>query len=180
MEIINKEKETYPRYAKGTHVLNRDIKNKNITYTWWEPEVQYSWSLGPAYSRFLKELKKGKIIGRTCKKCDRVIVPPRMFCEYCYKPTDDWIYLKDTGNIETYSISYIDPNARRIKEPILIGVISIDGASPQHGFMHYFGEMRSEEIHIGMKVKAVWKPERERTGSITDIKYFKALKGGRE
>jgi uncharacterized OB-fold protein len=101
-----------------------------------------------------------------------------MFCEYCYKPTDDWIYLKDTGTIETFSVSYLDSDARRIEKPILIGVISIDGASPQHGFMHYFDEMNKDEIHIGMKVKAVWKPENERTGAITDIKYFKPLKGG--
>jgi len=69
---------------------------------------------------------------------------------------------------------------KTIEEPILIGVISIDGASPLHGFMHYFGEMSKDEIKIGMKVKAVWKPENEREGSITDIKYFKPLKGGGE
>jgi uncharacterized OB-fold protein len=179
VEVVTMNKKTYPKYAPGTHVSNKDIINNNITYTWWEPEVQYSWSLGPAYSRFLQELKKGRIIGRTCNKCNRVIVPPRMFCEYCYKPTDEWIYLKDTGTIETYSISYLDPNAQRIKDPILIGVISIDGASPKHGFMHYFNEMKSEEIYIGMKVKAKWKPEKERTGSITDIEYFKPIKGGK-
>ena len=176
--MMTSTKKTYPLYAPGTNVSTKDIKNRNKTYSWWEPEIQYSWALGPAMSRFLQELKKGKIIGRTCKTCDRIIVPPRMFCEYCYKPTDDWIYLKDTGTIETYSISYLDADARRIKKPILIGVISIDGASPQHGFMHYFDEMSPEEIHIGMKVKAVWKPEKDRTGAITDIKYFKPLKGG--
>jgi uncharacterized OB-fold protein len=168
----------YPRYAPGTHVSGKDLSSKRITYSWWEPEVQYAWSLGPAMIRFLQELKKGRIIGRTCIQCDRVIVPPRMFCEYCYKPTNEWIYLKDTGIVETYSISYIDPNARKIEVPILIGVISIDGASPQHGFMHYFGEMNPEELRIGMKVKAIWKPKKERTGSITDIKYFKPLRGG--
>jgi uncharacterized OB-fold protein len=101
-----------------------------------------------------------------------------MFCEHCYGPTDEWIELKDTGTIETFSISYLDSDARRIKEPILIGVISIDGASPLHGFMHYFGEVSPDDIHIGMKVKAVWKPAKEREGAITDIKYFKPLKKG--
>jgi len=176
--MMTSTKKTYPLYAPGTHVSTKDIKEKSKTYSWWEPEVQYSWALGTAMSRFLHELKNGKIIGRTCKNCDRVIVPPRMFCEYCYKPTDEWVYLEDTGTIETFSISYLDSDARRIKKPILIGVISIDGASPQHGFMHYFDEMSKDEIHIGMKVKAVWKPEKERTGAITDIKYFKPLKGG--
>ena len=108
-------------------------------------------------------------------------MPPRMFCEHCYGPTDEWVYLKDTGTVETFSISYLDADARRIKEPILIGVISIDGASPKHGFMHYFGGMKPKDLHIGMKVKAVWRPEKERVGAITDIKYFGPLKkGGRK
>ena len=131
-------------------------------------------------SRFLQELKNGKIIGIQCKRCDRVLVPPRMFCEYCYGPTDEWTYLRDTGKVETFSISYVDPDARRIEDPILIGVISIDGASPLHGFMHYFSEMKPEELTIGLKVKAVWKPPEEREGSITDIKYFKPLKEGED
>lgn len=180
MEKTISSKEAYPKYAPGTQVSGKDIAEKKVTYTWWEPEVQYSWALGPAMSRFLTELKKGRIIGRRCRTCDRILVPPRMFCEYCYKPTDEWVYLQDTGTVETFSLSYLDADARRLTQPILIGVISIDGASPQHGFMHYFGEMEPKELRIGMKVKAVWKPEHERTGAITDIKYFKPLAGGEQ
>lgn len=177
----SKKIEGHPKYAPGTHVTTKDIVQKKVTYSWWEPEVQYSWSLGPAMSRFLEELKAGNIIARKCNKCRRVIVPPRMFCEHCYGPTDEWVKLPDTGTVETFSISYLDADARRIKEPILVGVISIDGASPLHGFMHYFSEMKPEELFIGMKVQAVWKPEKEREGSINDIKYFKPLKkGGRK
>ncbi len=172
--------EGQPKYAPGTHVRSKDIRERKITYTWWEPEAQYAFSLGPANSRFLKELKAGKIIGRTCRKCDRVIVPPRMFCDWCYDTTHEWVYLKDTGTVETFSISYLDPDAHLIEDPILVGVISIDGASPKHGFMHYFGEMKPEDLRIGMKVKAVWKPKEERVGSVTDIKYFKPLIGGDE
>lgn len=179
MEKREEENPTYPKYAPGTHVRTSDIRDKKITYTWWEPEIQYAWSLGNAMSKFLQGLKEGKILGVHCHKCDRVIVPPRSFCEYCYGPTEDWVELKDTGTINTYSVSYLDPNANRIEEPILIGVISIDGAYPKPmGFMHYFGEMSKDEIKIGMKVKAVWKPEEEREGSINDIKYFKPLGGG--
>jgi hypothetical protein len=32
-----------------------------------------------------------------------------------------------------------------------------------------------DQIHIGMKVKAVWKPASEREGAITDIRYFAPL-----
>ncbi len=176
--VDKKEYKEWPPYAPGTHVRESDIRDKKITYSWWEPEVQYSWSLGPAMSKFLEGLKEGKIYGIHCKRCKRVIVPPRMFCEYCYGPTEEWVELPDTGVIETFSISYLDPDARRIEEPILVGVVDLDGTPPHHGFMHYFAEMTKDEIKIGMKVKAVWKPENEREGSITDIKYFKPLTGG--
>lgn len=172
-----KKYEGMPPYAPGTHIRESDIQNKTIAYAWWEPEVQYSWSVGHAMSKFLMGLKAGKIFGIHCKRCERVIVPPRMFCEHCFGPTEEWIELPDTGIIETFSISYLDPNARRIEDPILVGVIDLDGAPPHHGFMHYFGEMSKDEIKIGMKVKAVWKPENERAGAITDIKYFKPAGG---
>lgn len=172
------EKKAYPPYAPGTKVPEKDLINKKVTYTMWEPEVQYSWALGRANVKFLEGLKEGKIYGIKCHTCDRILVPPRMFCEYCYGPTEGWVELLDTGIIETFSVSYLDPNAARIEEPILIGVIDLDGAPEHHGFMHYFGEMDKDEIHIGMKVKAVWKPKEEREGSITDIKYFKPLKEG--
>jgi uncharacterized OB-fold protein len=159
----------------GEPLSSKDMEE--VTHEKWSPAVKYAWSCGEAMSRFLNELKKGKLIGRKCNKCGRVIFPPKMFCEFCFRPTDEWVYLPDTGTIMTYSVSYLDKDAHRIEEPILVGVISIDGASKDMGIMHYFGEMSPDDIGFGMKVKAVWKPEAEREGSVTDIKYFKPLEG---
>jgi len=152
-------------------------KMKEVTHEKWNPRVKYAWSCGEAMSRFLNELKKGKLIGRKCHSCGKIYFPPAMFCKFCFKPTDEWVYLPDTGKVMTYSISYLDMHANRIEEPILVGVIDIDGASENMGIMHYFGEMSPDDLTFGMKVKAVWKPEGERTGSVTDIKYFKPLEG---
>jgi uncharacterized OB-fold protein len=135
--------------------------------------ARYAWAAGVAMSRFLQELKKGKIIARICRHCDRVLVPPRMFCERCYQPTVDWIFLPGTAVVETFSISYLDTNAARIQEPILVGTVAFDGAPPHCGIMHYFGDIKSEKLTIGLPVEPVWKPERERIGSILDIKYFR-------
>ena len=127
-------------------------------------------------SRFLKELKNGRIIARKCHKCGRIAVPPRMFCELCFKPTNEWVYVKDTGVINTYSISYLAADATRVKEPILVAVIELDGASEGMGIFHHLGEVKKEDVKFGMKVKAVWEPPEKRTGAITDIKYFKPVK----
>ncbi len=128
-----------------------------------------------AISRFLEELEKGKIIGRKCSKCQRTLVPPRMYCEQCYRPTDEWEYVRDTGSINTFSISHVGTDARRLKSPILVAVVELDGASPGMGILHTLGKVEPSRISIGMKVKAVWKPPGERQGAITDIRYFEPV-----
>jgi uncharacterized OB-fold protein len=130
--------------------------------------------------RYLAELKKGRIIGRACYKCHRIMVPPRMFCELCFRPTDEWIYLEETGTVNTFSIVHVNWDAsRRGKDdpPLIPAVIEIDGASKGMGIMHMIGEVDPQKVKIGMKVRAVWKKEDERTGAITDILYFKPEKG---
>ena len=138
-----------------------------------KPRARYAWAAGIAISAFLEGLKRGKILGRKCVGCGRVLVPPRMFCERCFRPTDEWVELPGTGVVETFSVSYIDTDANRVEEPILVGTVALDGAPPHCGFMHYFGEVSPEELHIGMPVEPVWKPEGERVGSILDIRYFR-------
>ncbi len=162
----------------GIELSADDLLKGNVTQTRFRPNAKYAWSAGEAMSRFLEELQNGRLIARTCRSCDRVLFPPRMFCEECFRPTDEWRIIRDTGTIETFSISYLDTDARRITEPILVGVVSLDGASPKMGMMHYFGEMTKDEIRIGMRVRAAWKPAEERRGSVLDIRYFRPLREG--
>lgn len=142
-----------------------------------QPRIRYAWAAGVAMSRFLDGLKAGVIYGRFCNRCERVLVPPRMFCERCYRTTDRWVELPGTGAVETFSVSYLDTNANRIEEPFLIGVVAFDGAPPHMGVMHRFDEVNPDEIEIGMPVEPVWKPEGERTGAVTDIRYFRPRRG---
>jgi uncharacterized OB-fold protein len=65
---------------------------------------------------------------------------------------------------------------KRVKEPEIPIVVEIDGASPLHGILHKLSEVKPEDVHIGMKVQAVWKPPKKREGAITDILYFKPIK----
>ena len=162
----------------GVELSAADLLEGKVTQTRFRPNAKYAWSAGEAMSRFLAELQDGRLIARTCRSCKRTLFPPRMFCEECFRPTDAWAYIQDTGTIETFSVSYLDTDAKRIPDPILVGVISLDGASPKMGMMHFFGEMTKEEIRIGMHVKAVWRPWEERRGSVLDIRYFRPLRQG--
>ncbi len=161
---------------RGTALRSSDIKQGKVLSTSWEPDLAYAWDNGVAIGRYLAELKAGRIIGRACHKCRRIMLPPRMFCELCFRPTDEWITLEDTGAVNTFSIVHVNWDASRRKKgdpPLIPAVIEIDGASKGMGIMHMLGEVDPKDVEIGMKVKAVWKSEEAREGAITDILYFK-------
>jgi uncharacterized OB-fold protein len=160
----------------GTEISYDDIKAGRYSSIPYKARFSYSWDTGIAITRFLEELKKGKIVGRRCNRCKRTLVPPRMFCERDFIPTDEWVYVKDTGTVNTYSISHIAADASRLKKPLIVAVIDLDGASEGIGILHMIGDdVKPSEMNVGMKVKAVWKPRKQRTGSITDIRYFKPV-----
>ena len=100
------------------------------------------------------------------------MIPPRMFCERCFRPTDDWVYVKATGTVNTFSLCYVSWDVRRLKQPEIPAVIEIDGASPGMGILHLVRKVVPKDVRIGMRVAAVWKPPAQRTGSITDIAYW--------
>jgi uncharacterized protein len=162
----------------GTNLKSSDFKTGKVLTTEWEPDLKYAWDNGVAIGRYLAELKEGRIIARACHKCKRIMLPPRMFCELCFRPTDEWFYVQDTGVVNTFSIARVnwDASRRGPKEPPLLpAVIEIDGASKGMGIMHMLGEVDPDEIRVGMKVRAVWKKPEERTGAITDILYFRPV-----
>ena len=160
---------------RGREITSDELKQGKYLDVQYKFVPRYSWAAGVAISRFLDELKDGKIIARKCYGCQRILVPPRMYCEQCYRPTDEWVQIKDTGTVNTFSISHVGTDARRLKTPILVAVVDMDGASPGMGILHNLGEVEPEKIMIGMKVQAVWKRPDEREGAITDIRYFRPV-----
>jgi len=162
-----------PKNIRGKG-LTREEFNKALKVIY-HPYARYNYDAGYAIGKFLKGLKEGKILGVKCRKCNRILVPPRAFCELCFVPIDEWVELKDTGTVNTFSISYVSMDVTRLKEPEIPAVIEIDGASPGIGILHKLGEVDPKDVKIGMRVKAVWKPKEEREGAITDILYFKPI-----
>lgn len=156
----------------GREVAIEELKERYVAKEY-KAVLRYAWSSGVAIGSFLDGLKRGIILGRRCNKCRRILVPPRMYCEQCFRKTDSWVRVKDTGEVKTFSISYVNVDASRRREPIIVAVVKLDGASKDVGILHILGEVKPEKVRIGMHVKAVWKKEEERKGAITDILYFK-------
>jgi uncharacterized OB-fold protein len=159
----------------GTPLSEVDFAEGKILFNYDELRGDFAWDTGIAIGRYLGALKEGVILGARCNTCRKVVVPPRIVCEWCFRPMDDTVTLPDTGVVNTFSLCYVTWDVKRIKEPEIPAVIEIDDASPLHGIMHMLADVDPQKVHIGMRVQAVWKPPEEREGAITDILYFKPL-----
>jgi uncharacterized OB-fold protein len=159
----------------GVYLHESDFSEGRVLFNEWDPRAEYDWDAGVAIGRYLSGLKAGQLTGVRCNKCQRTVIPPRNFCEWCFRPMDDWVALPDTGTVNTFSLCYVTWDMIDLEEPQISAVIDIDGTQPLVGIMHLLGEVDPDDVKIGMRVQAVWKPAEEREGSILDIRYFKPL-----
>jgi uncharacterized protein len=159
----------------GVSLSESDFKEGRILFNEWQPNARYAWDAGVAIGRYLHELKAGRLMGVRCAECRRIVIPPRTFCEWCFKPMDDWVPLPDTGTVNTFSLCYVTWDMQYLDEPQIPAVIDIDGTRPTVGIMHMLGDVSPDDVRIGMRVQAVWKPPEEREGSILDIRHFKPI-----
>jgi uncharacterized OB-fold protein len=175
------ENKSEPRVVRGTPVETLDSKRGKVFTVSYVPNLRYAWDTGEGIGRYLAELKQGCLIARRCHGCERILIPPRMFCERCFRPTNEWVRVRDTGTVNTFSLCYVTWDVKRLKRPEVPSVIEIDGASPGMGILHVVKGVRPREMRVGLKVKAVWKPAGKRIGSITDISHWKpiSLRGSR-
>ena len=165
----------------GTSLTDHALTTGEVLVSMWHVKSDYQWDMGMAMGTYLEGLKQGRIMGIRCPECRRTLVPPRVFCELCFRPLDDWVELSDTGRINTYSVSYVNWDASRRSTPEVPAVIEIDGASPGMGILHLVGEAGdslediTSRLKLGTPVQAVWKPAGEREGAVTDIRYFRPI-----
>ncbi|MFQ5891447.1 MAG: Zn-ribbon domain-containing OB-fold protein [Candidatus Methanofastidiosia archaeon] len=157
-------------------MIERITRVLDMVHVMGEIPVEYFYTAGIAGERFFEEMRENaRILGRKCKKCDIIYVPPRIFCERCFERLEEWVSLENRGKILTYTISYIDMNDEKLEEPIIIAFVKFDYV--HGGLVHRVSEVDLDDVEIGMEVEALFKGKKEREGSIMDIKYFRPLKG---
>ncbi|MBI4830788.1 MAG: Zn-ribbon domain-containing OB-fold protein [Candidatus Lindowbacteria bacterium] len=136
-------------------------------------KVPYTWYVGEYGSKFYVELRDNKKIwGTKCSKCGKVFVPPKKSCGACFVPITEWVELKDTGVVQTWTIVRYDaPGLRPLKPPYACGIIKLDGADS--GFVHMIAGGDLKKLKAGTRVKAVFREERQ--GNLLDIEYFEPV-----
>lgn len=134
--------------------------------------LPYKYAVGATGSKFLTELRDNKrLLGIKCPECNRVYMPPRSTCGYCFSTLNDWVEVSPQGTVTSYTVAYYSEPVQPYQPPCVYALIQLDGADT--GLPHIVGEVDFEKLKIGMRVEAVFKDKRE--GTILDIKYFKPI-----
>ncbi|QYC38941.1 hypothetical protein Nocox_06570 [Nonomuraea coxensis DSM 45129] len=131
--------------------------------------AEYRLRAGGSLGVFLAGVERGVLLGGRCERCAKVYVPYRTFCPECGGPIPDTLELPDTGTITTFAINNL-PDPRAPEVPFVSAYILLDGADLP--MIALVAGVPAHEVRQGMRVRAVWVPESERTASMANIRWF--------
>lgn len=133
--------------------------------------LEYRYTPGRAQSEFLRGMEQGKILGQRCPQCGSVYVSSRGSCPKCGVATTEEVELADTGTVTTFCVVNVPFYGQKLEIPYVSATILVDGADM--GLMHLIQECEAEDVHMGMRVQAKWKPPAERGPTLESIEYFR-------
>lgn len=147
-------------------------------------KLPFTESAGRYMSKFLTSIRdEGRIIANKCPKCHRIVLPPRIVCGFCKVEIEDrpenWVQLADMGTVT--DCMTIDERETDAVTGEFVGTpnphlfIRLDGGDEWTILGHIAEEMDANKYQPGARVQAVWKPKKERTGKLSDIKFFRLI-----
>ncbi len=133
-------------------------------------DLRYTYEASPEESAFFRGLAEGRLLGQRCPTCHKVYVPPRGACPVDGVPTTDEVELPDTGIVTTFCIVNVPFLGQKITPPYVSAYVLLDGADI--AFLHLIQGIPADEVRMGMRVRAVWKPRDQWVTSIENIEHF--------
>ena len=132
--------------------------------------LDYNYAASPEESLFYRGLNEGRIMGQRCPTCQKVYIPPRSACPADGTPTEEEVELSQTGTVTTFCIVNVPFLGQKITPPYVSAYVLLDGADI--AVLHLILGVPADEVRMGMRVKAVWKPKDEWAFSMENIDHF--------
>jgi len=137
--------------------------------------LDYRYTPGLATSRFLRALAEGRVVGERCPACGKVYVPPRGSCPTDAVPTAEEVQLPDRGVVTTFCVVNVPMSEHAIEMPYVAASILLDGADI--AFQHLLRGVPADQVRIGMRVRAEWRPRPEWGPTLESIACFRPEAG---
>ena len=131
----------------------------------------YEHTTSAGESSYLHGLAEGRLLGQRCPACGKVYIPPRGACPADGVPTTDEVELPDTGIVTTFCVVNVPYQGQRVTPPYVAASVLLDGADI--AFQHLILGCAPDEVRMGMRVAAVWKPRAEWGTSPQNIDHFR-------
>jgi uncharacterized OB-fold protein len=139
--------------------------------------LRYRFAAGYHATRFFEALRdEGRILA-TRDAAGNVMVPPRPVCGLSGLTMDEWVEVGPDGVLAGCTIVYvpfIDPMTG-VQRPVPygFGLVRFDGADTS--IYHLLDATDPQQIGVGKRVRAVFRPREERIGSLADIRHFSVI-----
>jgi len=147
-----------------------DVPAASVTGVVTRVSLDYNYAASPEESLFYRGLNEGRIMGQRCPTCQKVYIPPRSACPADGTPTEEEVELSQTGTVTTFCIVNVPFLGQKITPPYVSAYVLLDGADI--AVLHLILGVPADEVRMGMRVKAVWKPKDEWTFSLENIDHF--------
>ncbi|MEV0661328.1 Zn-ribbon domain-containing OB-fold protein [Actinomadura luteofluorescens] len=134
--------------------------------------LEYRLKGGQALRRFLEGMSEGRILGHRCPVCESVIVPMKGLCPRDGVPTTEEVELPDTGTVTTFAVNNI-PDPRAPEVPFVSAYVLLDGAGLT--MLTLVAGIPADQVRMGMRVKAAWRPREEWEPTMGNIKWFEPI-----
>lgn len=100
---------------------------------------------------FVDYLEKGKVMATRCQKCGKVYFPPRADCAGCLSSDIEWIEIKGTGRLLTFTTVNYGPTGFENDAPYTLGIAEFEEGLKVLGRVSKL--VSPSDIKVGMKVK---------------------------
>ncbi len=132
--------------------------------------LDYQFVAGDATSRFLRAITQKKIVGQQAPG-GKVYVPPRGADPELGQPTPTEVEVAQVGTVTSFCVVNLQFYGSAMEIPYVSALILLDGADLS--IMHLIQEVPADEVHIGMRVEAVWRDDADIEPTLESIKWFR-------
>jgi hypothetical protein len=101
-------------------------------------------------SEFFKNLREGRLTTTKCKKCAKLLWPPRIVCPNCFSDGLEWVDLGTEGELYAFTEMKLGAPLGFVQDvPFCIGIVKIRGLL----ISARIDDASYEQLKIGEKVK---------------------------
>lgn len=148
--------------------ITRNIDLKPVFGEW---EVWHRYTYGIAGERFFRAMKEeARLLASVCPQCHRAFLPPSLYCEDCFAEMSEYRPVEAVGTVQSFTVLHESLEEMPLPEPVLIAFVGFEGIVG--GWLAPLRGLALDQVQIGMRVKAVWKPADQRQGQVGDLAYF--------